>query len=125
MYSLIAYFKILNTPKIVLWCYLLWYLVMTGFHFDTAPGIWMTSIGVSIIIGFGLELNARASGAPKARGWPLARLYLFPFCVSSFSALVKDHGFILVFSPVIVETAIATGACVAFWMMVLSIRRFA
>jgi hypothetical protein len=125
MFSLIAYVKALNTPRIVLWCYLLWYLVMAGFHFDPAPGIWMTSIGVSFIIGFALDLSSRAAGAPRARGWPLVRLYLFPFCVSSFSSLVKDHGFILIFSPALMETGIAIGACLVFWLMAAAIRRFA
>jgi hypothetical protein len=125
MVSLIAYIKALNTPRIVLWCYLLWYLVMTIFHFDPAPGIWMTSIGISFIIGFALDLNGRAGGAPRARGWPLVRLYLFPFCVSSFSALIKDQGFILIFSPVPMETGIAIGVCLAFWMSTIAIRRMA
>jgi len=125
MRSLFVYLRGLNTPRIVLWCYLLWYLVMVTIHFDTAPRIWLTSIGISFIIGFALDLNGRAAGAPKARGWALMRLYLFPFCVSSFSSLVKDHGFILVFSPVLVETGMAIGLCAAFWLMVLALRRFA
>ena len=125
MPSLLAYLTALNTPRIVLWCYLLWYLVMVVFHFDPAPGIWITSVGISFIIGYALDLNGRAAGAPKARGWALMRLYLFPFCVSSFSSLVKDHGFILVFSPVLAETGMAVGLCAAFWLMVLALRRFA
>ena len=125
MLPLLAYFRALNTPRIVLWCYLLWYLVMVIFHFDPAPGIWITSIGISFIIGYALDLNGRAAGAPKARGWAMMRLYLFPFCVSSFSSLVKDHGFILVFSPVPAETGAAVGICAAFWLMVLALRRFA
>ena len=122
---LLAYFKGLNAPRIVLWCYLLWYLVMLAFYFDRSPGIWMTSAGISLIIGFALDLNSRASGASRVRGWPLLRLYLFPFCVSSFSALVKGHGFMLIFSPVVTETAMAFGICLAFWGMVLGLRRFA
>jgi hypothetical protein len=125
MSSPLAYFRALNPPRIALWCYLLWYLVMVIFHFDPAPRIWLTSIGISFIIGFALDLNGRAAGAPKARGWALMRLYLFPFCVSSFSSLVKDHGFILVFSPVLAETGMAVGLCAAFWLMVLALRRFA
>jgi hypothetical protein len=125
MVSLIAYIKALNTPRTVLWCYLIWYLVMASFHFDPAPGLWLTSLGVSFIIGFALDLNGRASGAPGARGWPLVRLYLFPFCVSSFSALIKDQGFILIFSPVPLETGLALGACVAFWLATAAIRRIA
>jgi len=122
---LLAYFKGLNTVRMVLWCYLIWYLVMAGLYFDPAPGIWLTSVGISIIIGISLVLGSRVPGAPKLRGWPLFRLYLTPFCVSSFSALVKDHGFILIFSPVMMETAAAVGACLAFSVVVLVLRRFA
>jgi hypothetical protein len=122
---LFAYLKTLNTPRIVLWCYLIWYLAMAGFYFDPAPGIWLTSIGLSIIIGISLELSSRVSGAPRARGWTLFRLYLTPFCVSSFAALVKDRGFILIFSPVLMETGLAIAGCVGFWLMVLLLRRVA
>ncbi len=125
MPSLLAYLRALNTPRLVLWCYLLWYLVMVVFYFDPAPGIWITSVGISFIIGYALDLNGRAAGAPKARGWAMVRLYLFPFCVSSFSSLVKGHGFILVISPVLAETGMAIGICAAFWLMVLALRRFA
>ena len=31
--------------------------------------------------------------------WQIFRLFLMPFCVSSFAALVKDAGFLLVFPP--------------------------
>ncbi|MFM9969842.1 MAG: hypothetical protein ACKVQK_15745 [Burkholderiales bacterium] len=121
---MLVYLKSLNFPRMVLWCYLIWYLVMAAFHFDPAPGLWITSVGVSLIIGFALDLNARASGASGARGWPLARLYLFPFCVSSFSALIKDQGFVLVFSPAIAETGLALGACAAFVLLVFAVRRY-
>ena len=42
-----------------------------------------------------------------------------------FSALVKDQGFVLIFPPMILDTGIAIGACGAFWLMALAIRRFA
>jgi hypothetical protein len=36
-----------------------------------------------------------------------------PFCVSSFAALVKERGFILVFSPQLRENGVALVLCAA------------
>jgi hypothetical protein len=46
-----------------------------------------------------------------------------PFCVSSFSSLIKGKGFILVFPPSISELATAVGLCVAFAVIVIGLRR--
>jgi hypothetical protein len=48
-----------------------------------------------------------------------------PFCVSSFAALVKDEGFVLVFSPHPGEIALALGLCAAFCALVRVLRRSA
>lgn len=45
-----------------------------------------------------------------------------PFCVSSFSALVKGRGFILIFSPRIYENVIALGLCGAFTAFVAALK---
>jgi hypothetical protein len=50
----------------------------------------------------------------KLAPWQTFRLYLMPFCVSSFAALVKGKGFVLVFSPDSREIAVAVGLCAAF-----------
>jgi hypothetical protein len=42
------------------------------------------------------------------------RLYLFPFCVSSYSALIKGKGFILLFPPDWKPLLIASTACLGF-----------
>jgi hypothetical protein len=55
--------------------------------------------------------------------WQTFRLFLMPFCVSSFSALVKGKGFILIFSPKPMEIAIAAGACAVLCGVVLLLRR--
>jgi hypothetical protein len=49
--------------------------------------------------------------------WPTFRLFVTPFCVSSFAALVKGQGFILIFSPKWRENALAVGfaRCWACW----------
>lgn len=109
----------LNPGRTILWCYLIWYLVMAGYHFEASPRLWLTSLGVSLVVGFGLVLSVAGPHRHRPDRWQLMRLFLMPFCVSSFSALVKDEGFILIFSPVLAETVLALGLCLAF---VLSVR---
>jgi len=46
-----------------------------------------------------------------------------PFCVSSFSALVKGHGFILIFSPRPGEDLLASALCAGFWFGSILLRR--
>ena len=98
MKSLVNYFRNLTTGRLILWCYLIWYLVVLVRYFDASPRIWLTSLGLSGIIGTALFISSTAHGN-TLRPWQIARLYLIPFFVSSFSALVKNRGFILVFSP--------------------------
>lgn len=115
MYRLIRYFGSLHTGKIALWCYLIWYVVMLFFHFDAKPSLWINSLGISLVIGTGLILSVLPPGGIGAmEKWAVVRLFLMPFGVSSFAALIKDQGFILVFSPHLRENLIAAGACVTF-----------
>ena len=53
------------------------------------------------------------------------RLFLMPFCVSSFSQLIKGKGFVLVFPPDLHEIAISLAACAAFVFAVLIVKRLA
>jgi hypothetical protein len=50
---------------------------------------------------------------------------LTPFCVSSFAALVKGRGFVLIFSPDWREMAVAAGLCVLFAASVVVVKRAA
>ena len=95
------YFAKLNPSRIVLWCYLIWWLHAVAHHFDARPRLWLTSLGISAIIGVALVISTTSAtkGPSPLDGWQRFRLFLMPFCVSSFSALVKGHGFILIFSP--------------------------
>jgi hypothetical protein len=54
--------------------------------------------------------------------WQTFRLFVMPFCVSSFSALVKGKGFILIFSPKPMEIAVAAGLCAILSGVVLPLR---
>lgn len=120
------YLASLSLARAVLWCYLIWYLVMAAFHFDPAPRLWITSLGISVVIGIALLLSVSTPGGAVTRDrWQVARLFIMPFCVSSFSALVKDSGFILIFSPRWLETTIAIVSCAAFLVFVWLLRRTA
>ena len=113
------YLAALSGPRLVLWCYLLWYLVVLVRYFDPNLRLWLTSLGLSLIVGIALVLNAR-SGSGQTRipvrldAWATARFFMAPFCVSSFAALVKDRGFILVFSPRAGEVAMGIAICGVF-----------
>jgi hypothetical protein len=117
MNSLLTYFRNLTTGRIILWCYLIWYLVVLFHYFDKSPRIWLTSVGLAGIIGTGLYISSTAHGN-KLAAWQIIRLYLMPFFVSSFSALVKGQGFILVFSPKPGEIVLALGLCALFCLAV-------
>ena len=114
--QLLHYFVRLNTSRLVLWCYFLWWQLAVVHHFDARLRLWFTSLGLSAIIGTALVLSTRTQGEKAARldGWVVFRLFLMPFCVSSFAALVKDAGFVLVFPPTVQENASALGVIAAF-----------
>ncbi len=109
------YLRNLSKGRLILWCYFIWYAVVVLRYFDPNPRLWITSIGLSAIIGFALYLSATA-GKTKARmdRWTIFRLFLMPFCVSSFSALVKGKNFVLIFSPNPRELLVALALCAGF-----------
>ena len=112
--ALVRYLAGLNAARTIPWCYLIWYLTVVVLYFDPNSSLWLTSIGISAIMGYALWLSAVNSptGRIKIGGWQLFRLYMAPFAVSSFAALVKGKGFILVVFPTLKENAIALGSCV-------------
>ncbi|HEV7609555.1 MAG TPA: hypothetical protein VGO61_19620 [Steroidobacteraceae bacterium] len=121
--SFIRYLAMLPAGKLVLWCFLIWYLATVIHHFDPAPAIWLNALGISAIIGIALYLSVREPGKPPPDRWTMLRLFLMPFCVSSFSQLIKGAGFVLVFPPDLHEIAISLAACAVFVVAVLIIKR--
>ncbi len=121
---LIRYLTNLSNGRLILWCYFIWYCVVLARYFDPSPRLWLTSLGLSLIIGFALFISTTAASANKVRldFWQTFRLFLMPFCVSSFSALVKGKGFILIFSPKAMEIMVAAGLCVILCVVVLVLR---
>ncbi len=122
MKLLIKYFCQIKLDKVILWCYLIWYLVIIYFYFDPAPTIWINAVGVSAVIGTGLVLSVSSKKIGIRDHWQTFRLYLMPFCVSSFSALIKDQGFIVVISPKITDTIVAIFCCAIFMLVIVLIK---
>ena len=125
MRSLARYFACLNTGRTILWCYLLWWACTVVLHFDARPRLWLTSLGLSAIIGTALVISTRTSsrGTTQLDRWQVFRLYLMPFCVSSFAALVKDAGYLLVFPPSWFQNALGFGVILAFLVVIRGLRR--
>jgi hypothetical protein len=121
---LITYLSRLSNGKLVLWCYLIWYLNTVARHFDPSPAIWLNSLGISAVIGVALMLSVSGNAAARNDPWQTFRLFAMPFCVSSFSSLIKGKGFILVFPPASNELAAAVGACLLFAGTVMGLRRW-
>lgn len=121
----ITYLARLNTARTILWCYAIWYLVNVWNHFEFRPRLWLTSLGLSLIIGCALYLSTRnsSSGKTKLDRWQIFRLFLMPFCVSSFSALVKDAGYVLIFPPMLRENLTGIGCIALFLFAVFLIKR--
>ncbi len=121
MKLLTKYFSQIKLDKVILWCYLIWYFVIVYFYFDPALKIWLDSIGISAVIGTGLMLSVSQKTGARNH-WQTFRLYLMPFCVSSFSALIKGQGFIIVIPPKIKETTVAIFCCAIFVSVIVLIK---
>ena len=123
--NLRRYLTTLSTGRLILWCYFIWYAVVFVRYFDPSLRLWLTSLGISGIIGVALYISTAASGTTKVKldFWQTFRLFLMPFCVSSFAALVKDKGFILIFSPKPHETLLAVAVCAVLCVVVFVLKK--
>src|SRR3954454_11281548 len=124
----LRYLAALTAGRILLWCYLIWYLVVLVRYFDPSWTLWLTSLGISAIIGVALYVSTTASTSYQGGGlgfWPTVRLFMMPFCVSSFAALVKGRGFTLIFSPRLSENLTALGLIALFCVVALALKRAA
>lgn len=120
--AIIRYFQEIKLDKAILWCYLIWYLVTVYFYFDPSLKLWLNSMGISAVIGTALVLSVASPSSGKRDPWQTLRLYLMPFCVSSFSALIKDQEFIVVISPKLQETLVSVSCCILFLLAVSVIK---
>jgi hypothetical protein len=121
----LRYLAQMRAPQRVLWSYLIWYLVVLVRYFDASPALWLSSLGISAIVGTALYLSTARAGQRQVRleRWQIARLYIMPFAVSSFAALIKGRGFVLIFHPSLRDNALAASACALFVGGTLALRR--
>ncbi|WP_404788109.1 hypothetical protein [Altericista sp. CCNU0014] len=122
MKGLIQYFYEIKIDKAILWCYLIWYIAIVYFYFDPSIKIWLNSIGISAVIGTGLLLSVSSGNSGESDRWQTFRLYLMPFCVSSFSALIKGQGFVVFISPKLQENLLSALCCILFLSFILGIK---
>ncbi len=120
---MIAYIKALSIGKVILWCYLIWYLVSVYYYFDPSPAIWLNSVGISLVIGVALQLSVSSPLSWGENKWQTFRLFLMPFGVSSFSSLIKGQGYFLIIPPQPVVCAVSLGLCLIFILLVLMAKR--
>ena len=121
--TFLNYFKNVTNQKIILWCYLVWYVTIISIYFETSLKLWASSVGISFIIGFALILSTTQQGI-KQNIWVKVRLFLFPFCVSSYSATIKDYDFILLFPSNVFHLLISIFNCLLFLVLVWCIKSF-
>ena len=122
---LIRYLANLSAGRLMLWCYFIWYTVVLVRYFDASSRLWLTSLGLSLIIGLALYISTARAGTARVKleAWQIIRLFLMPFCVSSFSALVKGRGFVLIFSPHPGEILAALALCALLCLTVAWLKR--
>lgn len=111
---MVGYFSAISKSKSILWCYLIWYLTTLYYHFDSSIYIWINSLGISLIIGFALQLRISTPTGWKTNKSQTFRLFLMPFCVSSFSSLIKGKGFILIFPSNYIQLLVSIFNCLLF-----------
>ena len=107
--SVVRYLSGVPNGKLVLWCYLIWWSNTVVHHFDASPSIWLNSLGISVVIGVALMLSIGGLHLAAKDKWQTFRLFAMPFCVSSFSSLIKGQHFIFIFPPSVREAAIGIG----------------
>lgn len=122
---MLRYFASLSAGKAILWCYLIWYLITAFNYFDPTPAIWLNSVGISAVIGFALILSVGGAPLKSVDRWQTFRLFLMPFCVSSFSSLIKGQGFMLIVPPRPGQQLASVGACTVFVLFVATLKRVA
>jgi hypothetical protein len=126
MRRLLRYLANLTTGRIILWCYAIWYVVNVIAQFDARPRLWLNSLGLAAIIGTALLISTRASsnGPTELDRWQIFRLYLMPFCVSSFAALIKDANYVLIFPSSLEENMRGVVLITAFVLVILVLKKF-
>jgi hypothetical protein len=121
----ISYLRNLPPNRQILWSFVIWYAWFLLLYFDPNPGLWLTSTGVAVLVGFALMMSTGPVTQErfKTKFWECFRLFLCPLMVSSFSALVKGEGFIIVLSPLWWENLAGIALVGMFWAGTEAIKR--
>jgi hypothetical protein len=121
----LRYLASLSPARQVLWCYLIWYGFVFEDYFDPNPPLWLSSLAISAFMGTALYVSTAFAGSSrlKLEPWQVARFYLMPLCVSSYAALIKDQGFVLIFHPTVADNLRPAAACAAFVALSAAARR--
>lgn len=105
----------LQGGRAVFVCYGIWYAVMVATYGSPRPGIWLTALGMGLIVGLGFVFSGMTSLSNAGGGyWPVIRIFLIPFCVSSFSSIATSRGFLLIFAPSASTNLLAATGCLLF-----------
>ena len=117
---LLRYLGQMPASRMILWSFVIWWAVMVHYHFRADLRLWLTSLGIGIIVGYALMLSTGPVSRDRfeTRFWESVRLFICPLLVSSFSALVAGQGFLLVFSPRGMENAVALFSIGVFLLLV-------
>ncbi len=124
--SIVDYVRQLQFDKLLLWSYFIWYLSISVLYFDADPKLWFTALGIALIVGIALVLSTTCwpIDVKILDRWQMLRLFLIPFCVSSYSLLIKDKDCFLIFPPDLKTNSIALSAIFCFLVFVILIKKF-
>lgn len=122
---IVQYFSQLPSNRQLLWCYLIWYLTMASCYFRASVSLWLSSLGLALIVGYALVLSTggRLRQRLRKQWWETSRLFMCPFLVSSFTALTADQGFYLIFSERAEDNSLAAGLCGLFLLFIRMVKR--
>jgi hypothetical protein len=117
---LLRYFAGLDVSRMILWSYVIWWLAMVSYYFRSEVRLWITSLGIGLVVGLALMLCTGPVSRLRFRDrfWESMRLFICPFMVSSFSAVVAGNNFALIFSSQWMENVITLCAIALFLMLV-------
>lgn len=126
IFTLISYLARLDNRRLLLWSAFLWYVAIMARHATSSPAVWLNSAGIAAVISVILAANAIPVGRnwQDLGFWPLARFFLIPFCVSSFSAVMNKAELVLIFPRNLADNLVAAGAVVLFLMLCAAARRW-
>lgn len=122
-----SYLTRLDARRLLLWSALLWYAVTMARHATADPRVWLGAAGIASVVGVMLAANAiPAGGSWRGLGfWPALRFFLIPFCVASFSSVMREVGLVVVFPRNLPDNLWAGGAVTAFLLLCAAARRLA